>query len=285
MGYQLEIKLPECVIDADRDVLKYKNLIRSLRAAPSEQDGEYQVLDQSSWLDNNNAIRTSKDYLSREDYLSIPTYQGYWIYYDMTRRLIISHPTSRFIFYNSSSRSFNESFQIVTIVCDVVDACVNITFNLTVQNSIPTRVKKKIQQQLDEKYPVLYCDTAFSFRIQTGTFADLDNDNLKYTLTSDFGETVLHTWVNFDQNSLTISGVPPSSFIGNKIYFKLKVQDSVQFLEERFQIPVLPSLQYTITLITKILCTLLLSLDLAACSRVGRGDEIFRLAQLSLPQQ
>lgn len=150
--------MPDCVGDPDKDAIWYKNLIRSLRNDSTQ-------------------------------FAPITTFKNQWIYYDEVRKILVSYPEPSQILFHEQTQTYNETFQIIVTACDVVDLCLNQTFNLTVYNRIPQMIQQSPQLQLSQKYQVLQCEKPFTYKILSNTFIDLDEDDLRYKLTTDQEES------------------------------------------------------------------------------------------------
>jgi Ca2+-binding RTX toxin-like protein len=81
-------------------------------------------------------------------------------------------------------------------------------------------------------------DTAFSFVIPAGSFADVDNATLNYAATLSSG-AALPSWLNFDASTQTFSGTPPQDFNGN-IDVKVTASDGSLSASDVFTLTITP---------------------------------------------
>jgi Ca2+-binding RTX toxin-like protein len=123
-----------------------------------------------------------------------------WLNFDANTRTISGTPINSDV----------GSIALKVIATDLAGATVSQNFNLTVENTndAPTVSVATASQSATE-------GTTFSYAILADAFADVDvGDTLSYTVTLDNGNP-LPSWLSFDINTRTISGMPTNSEVGS----------------------------------------------------------------------
>jgi hypothetical protein len=106
---------------------------------------------------------------------------------------------------------------------------VTTSINVTAVNDLPVVANAIANQNATE-------DTAFSFMIPDGTFADVDGDNLTYTASLENGNP-LPSWLAFNATTKTFSGTPVNEDVG-KISVLVTASDGQASASDVFELAI-----------------------------------------------
>jgi ELWxxDGT repeat protein len=141
--------------------------------------------------------------------------------------------------FDATTRTFNGtpengdvgSLNVKVIAADGSGATAEDIFTLAIANTndVPVVANAIANQNATE-------DTAFSFMIPDGTFADVDGDNLTYTASLENGNP-LPSWLVFNATTKTFSGTPVNEDVG-KISVLVTASDGQASASDVFELAI-----------------------------------------------